>query len=313
MSNSSDVEVRKSGIQGTGLFARREFKAGEVVLQWKLEQRIDVTELSTLDLEERKYLHPLAEHTYAILQPPERFVNHSCNNNTVVKNLCDVAVRDIQQGEEITSDYSSSDSGDQSFLCACGAPNCRKFFGRNTSSGGQSGAISTSSKVLETDRLILRRLSVEDAEFIFSLLNEPSFLRYIGDKGVRTIADARDYILQGPIRSYESFGFGLYLAELKNGGIPIGICGLLKRESLADVDIGFAFLPQFWKQGYAFESASAVMAHGRDDIGLKRIVAITDSDNKSSIKVLGKLGLRFERMIRMSDDALEIKLFASDI
>ncbi len=168
-------------------------------------------------------------------------------------------------------------------------------------------------KVLETDRLILRRLSVEDAEFIFRLLNEPSFLRYIGDKGVRTITDARDYILQGPIRSYERFGFGLYLAELKNGGIPIGICGLLKREALADVDIGFAFLPQFWKKGYAFESATAVMAYGRDVIGIRRLVAITDSDNTSSINVLGKLGLRFERMIRMSDDAPEIKLFASDV
>jgi SET domain-containing protein len=130
MSNSNDVEVRKSGIQGTGLFARRAFKAGDVVLQWKLENKIDTTELAALDFEERKYLHPLDEHTYAILKPPERFVNHSCNNNTVVKNLCDVAVRDIQVGEEITSDYSSSDSGDQSFLCACGAPNCRKFVGR---------------------------------------------------------------------------------------------------------------------------------------------------------------------------------------
>src|SRR6266478_6993681 len=129
-------------------------------------------------------------------------------------------------------------------------------------------------KVLETDRLILRRLSVEDAEFIFRLLNEPSFLRYIGDKGVRTITDARDYILQGPIRSYESFGFGLYLAELKNGGIPIGMCGLLKRETLADVDIGFAFLPRFWSQGYALESALAVKAYGLDILGLKRIVAI---------------------------------------
>jgi len=168
-------------------------------------------------------------------------------------------------------------------------------------------------KVIETDRLILRRLSVEDAEFIFRLLNEPSFLRYIGDKGVRTIADARDYILQGPIRSYERFGFGLYLAELKNGGFPVGICGLLKREALADVDIGFAFLPQFWKKGYAFESATAVMAYGRDVLGIKRLVAITDSDNTSSINVLGKLGLRFERMIRMSDDAPEIKLFAGDV
>src|SRR5882762_10795688 len=167
-------------------------------------------------------------------------------------------------------------------------------------------------KVLETDRLILRRVSVEDAEFIFRLLNEPSFLRYIGDKGVRTIAGARDYILQGPIRSYERFGFGLYLAELKNGGIPIGICGLLKREALADVDIGFAFLPQFWKKGYAFESASAVMTYGRKVVGLNRIVAITSPENDASIKVLEKLGLRFERMTKLSEKEPEVKLFASE-
>jgi RimJ/RimL family protein N-acetyltransferase len=166
-------------------------------------------------------------------------------------------------------------------------------------------------KVLETSRLILRWLSVEDAEFILQLLNEPSFLRFIGDKGVRTIDDARNYILRGPVDSYERFGFGLYLTELKENGAPIGICGLLKRESLEDVDVGFAFLPQFWRKGYAFESASAVMTHGRKVVGLKRIVAITSPDNDASIKVLKKLGLRFERMIKLSEDEPEIKLFAS--
>jgi SET domain-containing protein len=142
--NSDDVEVRKSGIQGTGLFARRAFKAGEVVLQWKLEKKIDATELPALDFEERKYLHPLDEQTYAILQPPERFVNHSCDNNTVVKDLCDLAVRDIQVGEEITSDYSSSDSGDQSFQCSCGAPNCRKSFGQKLSNEQDNKSLESS-------------------------------------------------------------------------------------------------------------------------------------------------------------------------
>ena len=165
-------------------------------------------------------------------------------------------------------------------------------------------------KVLETSRLILRWLSVEDAEFILQLLNEPSFLRFIGDKGVRSIEDARDYILRGPVDSYERLGFGLYLTELKDDGVPIGICGLLKRESLEDVDIGFAFLPQFWRKGYAFESASEVMTHGRKVVGLKRIVAITSPDNDASIKVLEKLGLRFERLIKLSEDEPEVKLFA---
>jgi len=164
-------------------------------------------------------------------------------------------------------------------------------------------------KILETDRLVLRRLAVENAEFIFDLLNQPSFLEFIGDKGVRTIDDARNYILTGPIASYERFGFGLYLTELRSTETPIGICGLLKRETLDDVDVGFAFLPQYWRQGYAFESAAAVLTYGRDVLGLDRIVAITSPDNEASIKTLNKLGLKFERMIRLSADAPEVKLF----
>ncbi|MDP2859906.1 MAG: GNAT family N-acetyltransferase, partial [Bacillota bacterium] len=113
--------------------------------------------------------------------------------------------------------------------------------------------------VLETNRLALRRLSVDDAEFILELLNDPSFVRYIGDRGVRTKDDARRSIQTGPMESYERFGFGLYLVELKETGEPIGICGLLKRESLQEVDVGFALLPRFWSKGYAVESVSAVL------------------------------------------------------
>jgi RimJ/RimL family protein N-acetyltransferase len=167
-------------------------------------------------------------------------------------------------------------------------------------------------KVLETNRLILRRLSIEDAEFILELVNEPSWLRYIGDKGVRSIADARDYILKGPVESYERFGFGLYLVELKENGTPIGICGLIKRESLKDVDLGFAFLPKFWGNGYAYESASAVMEYGKSALGLSRIVAVTTPDNHGSIKALEKLGFRFEQMVRLSENVPEIRLFAHD-
>jgi RimJ/RimL family protein N-acetyltransferase len=138
-------------------------------------------------------------------------------------------------------------------------------------------------------------------------------VRFIGDKEVRTIADARDYIRHGPMASYEQFGFGLYLVELKKERTPAGICGLLKRKTLQDVDIGFAFLPQFWKKGYAIESASAVLAHGKDVLGLNRIVAITDPDNHASISVLKKLGMEFQGMIKLTEDATEIKLFATDI
>src|SRR2546427_4029250 len=118
--------------------------------------------------------------------------------------------------------------------------------------------------ILETQRLVLRQLSTDDAEFIVALLNEPSFIRYIGDKGVRNLDDARQYILNGPVDSYERNGFGLYLVELKENAIPIGISGLVRRDTLPDADIGFAFLPAYWSKGYAIESATAVMTYARE-------------------------------------------------
>jgi RimJ/RimL family protein N-acetyltransferase len=166
-------------------------------------------------------------------------------------------------------------------------------------------------KVLETERLILRHLSTEDAEFILRLLNDPSWLRFIGDKGVRTIEDACSYILQGPVEMYSRLGFGLYLVELKEEAASIGICGLIKRDSLEDVDIGFAFLPKFWGQGYAYEAASAIMEYGRNALGLQRIVAITSADNDSSVKLLEKLGFRFEGMVKLSNDSEAVKLYGS--
>jgi RimJ/RimL family protein N-acetyltransferase len=155
-------------------------------------------------------------------------------------------------------------------------------------------------------------MSPDDAEFIVELLNDTAFLRFIGDKGVRSIEDARQYILTGPMESYERHGFGLWLVALKGSNTPIGICGFLKRETLSDVDIGFAFLPPYRSQGYAFESADAVMDYGRKVLGLRRVVAITNEDNIGSIRVLEKIGMSFDRMIRLSDDGPEIKLLASD-
>jgi RimJ/RimL family protein N-acetyltransferase len=168
-------------------------------------------------------------------------------------------------------------------------------------------------KILETERLFLRQFSVEDAAFILRLLNEPSFIRNIGDRGVRTLEDARAYIMRVPIGSYERNGFGLYLVMLKESGESIGMCGLIKREELEDVDIGYAFLPEYWSKGYAVESALAVKEYARDVIGLKRLVAITDPENQGSIRVLEKIGLRFEKMVRLSEDDIELKLLAADI
>ena len=166
--------------------------------------------------------------------------------------------------------------------------------------------------VLETERLFLRKFSTEDAEFILNLVNQPSFLRYIGDKKVRNISDAQQYISNGPIRSYEQNGFGLYLVELKNRRTPIGMCGLLKRDELADVDIGFAFLPDFWNQGFAWEAAAAVMKYGQETLQLKRISAITNPDNDASIKLLQRLGFTFERLIEAFQSNGDVKLFVFD-
>jgi RimJ/RimL family protein N-acetyltransferase len=163
--------------------------------------------------------------------------------------------------------------------------------------------------VLRTERLELRELVLEDDEFILRLLNEDGFLRFIGDKGVRTLADARDYLSKGPIDSYRRYGFGLYLTSLR-GGRPIGICGLVKRDSLPDVDVGFAFLEQYWSKGYAAESAAAVLAWGTEHLRLSRIIAITAPDNAGSIAVLQKIGLRFERMVKLTGDPQELRLFS---
>ena len=162
---------------------------------------------------------------------------------------------------------------------------------------------------LSTERLRLRKIDTSDASFILRLLNEPSFIQFIGDKGVRSLDDARQYILNGPVKSYQKHGFGLYLVTLESDNTPMGMCGLLKRESLQDVDIGFAFLPEFWNKGYALEAAAAVMIYGKDILKLPRIVAITNKDNYASAKLLNKIGLRFDRFIALEGDRDETRLF----
>lgn len=165
-------------------------------------------------------------------------------------------------------------------------------------------------KVLETDRMVLRRLTADDAAFIHELVNEPSWLQHIGDKGVRTLDDARTYILNGPVAMYERVGIGLLRTDLKEDGSPIGICGLIRRDTLPDVDIGLAFLPRFWGRGYALEAAKAVLEHGRSTLGLKRVVAITSLENHPSMKLLEKIGFKFEKRIQLSAGGEEVTLFA---
>ncbi len=167
--------------------------------------------------------------------------------------------------------------------------------------------------VLETNRLILRHLSEEDAGFIFELLNEPSWIQNIGDRNIRTLDDARSYIVNGPAASYRKNGFGLYLVVLKETGESIGMCGLIRRAELEDVDIGYALLPRFWSKGYAVEAAQAVKEYANAVIGLKRIVGIVDPANQGSIRVLEKIGLRYEKMVRLSADDIDLKLFGAEL
>jgi RimJ/RimL family protein N-acetyltransferase len=165
--------------------------------------------------------------------------------------------------------------------------------------------------VAETERLRVRWLNAGDSAFILELVNEPSWIQFIGDKGVKTPEDAVRYIENGPVAMYKRMGFGLYTVALRDIGEPIGMCGLIKREGLKDVDLGFAFLPRFWRKGYASESASAVMRYGRKVLGLGRIVAILSPDNHRSSKLLEKLGFCCEGTVKLRPDDEELKLYAS--
>ena len=161
--------------------------------------------------------------------------------------------------------------------------------------------------ICETDRLRIRHFSKQDAEFIVLLLNEPAFIDNINDKGVRTVDDAIKYLNDGPMATYQKFGFGLYLVELKETAEPIGMCGLLKREELDDADLGYSLLKQHWSMGYAEESAKAVLKNANHDFGLNRVIAITKVDNQRSSGLLEKLGFDFEGMLDMY--GCENKLF----
>jgi RimJ/RimL family protein N-acetyltransferase len=165
--------------------------------------------------------------------------------------------------------------------------------------------------IVETERLALRRFEPRDAPFVLRLLNEPSWIEHIGNKGVHTVDDAAKYLADGPIAMYERVGFGLYLVELKENREPIGMCGLIKRDALPDVDVGFAFLPEHWGRGFAYESTMAVVDYGHRTLGLSRIVAIVSKTNPRSARLLERLGFASEGTTSVSPDE-ELLLFASD-
>lgn len=164
--------------------------------------------------------------------------------------------------------------------------------------------------IARTERLSLRRMTEDDAPFILELLNDDAFHRYIGDRGVRTIDDARVYLRDRTIAPYEQLGYGMYLVERQGDGAPLGVCGLVKRDTLEHADIGFAFLPAARGTGYARESAQAVLEHARADCGIDHLLAIVSPDNAASVRLLERLGFVFERMTRVTPDAPEVRVYA---
>jgi RimJ/RimL family protein N-acetyltransferase len=165
----------------------------------------------------------------------------------------------------------------------------------------------------ETQRLTLRRLELPDAPFVIELLNQPSFIKNIGDRGVRSTADAHDYLRAGPMAMYERFGMGLLHVSRKADGAAVGMCGLLQRDILPDVDLGYAFLPAYWGGGLAFEAADATLRYAVRKFGLKRVIGVVSEGNQPSIRVLEKLGMRFERMYPMYPDEPEVRLYGIDL
>jgi [ribosomal protein S5]-alanine N-acetyltransferase len=163
--------------------------------------------------------------------------------------------------------------------------------------------------LIDTNRLVIRDITEQDFHFIFRLLNEPSWIKYIGDKGIKTETDAKNYIQTGPLQMYKDFGFGLFLVTLKENAIPIGLCGLIKRPSLENIDLGYAFLPEYTGKGYAFEATKAVIKYGKEQLSIDKIVAITTIDNLNSEKVLLKLGFSFDSLIIENNASEELKLF----
>lgn len=168
--------------------------------------------------------------------------------------------------------------------------------------------------IAETQRLILSKFTLEDAPFFLELVNSPSWIKFIGDRNTKTIKDAEERIKEGHFKSYETYGFGFYKLQLKGDGKrPIGTCGLIKRDTLEEVDIGFALLPEYESKGFGYESSIEVMRLAKEVFKLNKIVAITNLDNKKSIGLLEKLGLTYEKRVMPFEDEKEVLLFAKNL
>jgi [ribosomal protein S5]-alanine N-acetyltransferase len=165
--------------------------------------------------------------------------------------------------------------------------------------------------IIETERLILRKFTVDDAPFMLKLLNTPSWLRFIGDRNVHSLEEAEQFLLNRYMKGYETHGFGFYIVIEKATQNPIGMCGLVKRDTLEDVDIGFAFMPDFVGKGYGFEAASATLKYAKNVLKLEKVIAIVDPENMVSIALIKKIGMTFEKMVQLSHNDIELMLFTT--
>lgn len=167
--------------------------------------------------------------------------------------------------------------------------------------------------VAETKRLLVSHLSLNDAPFFLELVNTPNWLKYIGDRNLKTVKDAEAYLTNGTLKSYQDHGFGFYKVELKENNEPIGTCGLVKRDQLEDIDFGFAFLEEYESKGYGFEASVAILQLAKEQFKIKRLVAITLPINTKSIKLLEKLGFTYEKRVKPFEDDEELLLFAKQL
>lgn len=163
--------------------------------------------------------------------------------------------------------------------------------------------------ILETERLVLSELSVNDAPFFYALVNDAAWIEFIGDRDVKTLADAENYLSTKIIPSYKINGFGFYLVSSKNKNESMGISGLVDREGLEHIDVGYAFLPEFRGKGYAYEATKSVLSYAKNSLQIDPVVAITNVDNIKSCLLLERLGLKFDKIIQLLDDPVKCKLY----
>jgi len=166
--------------------------------------------------------------------------------------------------------------------------------------------------ILKTKRLQLRRMTLDDADFIIKLLNSPKWIRFIGKRAVETLDQAREYLLKRVLPNYDSLGFGFYIIEKKSDLSRVGNCGLTLRTGMEHADIGYSLLPQYEGKGYAFEAAEAILKYGFEIHMLEHIEAIVTHDNEASIHLLKKLGMKYKSKIMLPDDDEELMLFGID-